>query len=185
MTFNHHSMETRREVILIPTGALRFSGFGAHEAAEYRAMSDTVVVLKKEMDPLELYRAFRSLTELMEELANELQIAFSDCDGNCEDCPYDRMDFPVEIEIPERLRARAGLSRGASLFVREDAEDVAEAIREDESFELLREFPGDILRAYVEAGVCPAILENSFMVGDAPHVSVEKRNDLEEATWNP
>ena len=182
MTFNHHSMETRREGILIPTGALRFSGFGAHEAAEYRAMSDAVVVLKKEMDPLELYRAFRSLTELMEEL---LQIAFSDCDGNCEDCPYDRMDFPVEIEIPERLRPRAGLSRGDSLFVREDAEDVAEAIREDEDFELLREFPSDILRAYVEAGVCPAILENSFMVGDAPHVSVETRNDLEETIWNP
>lgn len=171
MSLQNHMTENHRSGVLIPTGALRFSGFGAHEAAEYRAMSDAVVVLKKNMDPLELYRAFRSLTELMEELSNELQIAFSDCDGNCEDCPYNQMDFPVEIEIPERLRARAGLSRGASLFVREEAEDVVEAIREDGAFEMLREFPGDILRAFVEAGVCPAILENSFMVGDAPHVS--------------
>ena len=162
MYFRKTNAEPRNNAVELPTAALHFSGFGPKEPAEYYALSDAVVVLKQDMTTPELFRAFLSLLTLAQQLTNELILSVADCEGDCEDCPYEDLVFPVEIGLTENLRQNAGLPENAALFVCEEEDADPEEVREDTP---RRELPQDMLTAFVEAGFCPAILEKSFLVG--------------------
>ena len=159
------------EGMKIPRAALKLSGFGEHEAAEYHTLQDAVVVLKKQMSAPELVRAAWSLQQLSAELCTHLASlccpheCCEDCSEDGESCPYDPMDFAMNFEIPDELRERAGIPEGAPLHV-ELLEDGEITIAPNRDGPCLWDVPAPMMQAMLAAGICPAGLEALLKSGD-------------------
>ncbi len=168
MRFEKHDLT---EGCKLPVAALKLSGFGAHEAAEYHTLTNAVVVLKKRMNALELIRAVWSLQQLAAELCTHLAMLCCPCEG-CEDCcddegrcPYDAMDFAVNFEIPDELLEKAGIPEGAPLHV-ELLDDGEITISVNHDSPGLWDVPAPMMQGFLAAGVCPSALEDVLEAGE-------------------
>ena len=157
--------------VKIPAAAMNISGFAPDEAAEYHTLQDAVVVLKKQMNALELVRAAWSLQQLSAELCSHLAMlcvpheCCEDCSEDGESCPYDPMDFTVDFEIPDELRERAGIPEGAPLHV-ELLDDGEITISMNHDGPGLWDIPAPMMQGFFAAGICPASLEELMESGE-------------------
>lgn len=168
MKFEKHDLSNGMK---IPVAAMHLSGFGAHEAAEYFIMKDTVVVLKKRMNALELIHAAWSLQQLAAELCTHLAMqccAPVSCEQCVEEngvCTYGPLDYAMDLELPKELRERAGIPEDAPLHVEllDEGEITISVNHEGPS---LWDVPAPLMRGLLAAGICSAMLEDMLMEGD-------------------
>lgn len=159
------------EGMKIPRAALKLSGFGEHEAAEYHTLQDAVVVLKKQMSALELIRAAWSLQRLCAELCTHLALLCDPCgacaecdkeDGNA--CSYSPLDFALDFDIPDELREQAGIPENAPVHV-ELLEDGEFTVGVNHGDPCLWDVPAPLMKGLLGAGICPAVLEELLKTG--------------------
>ena len=168
MKFEKHDLSNGMK---IPVAAMQISGFGAHEAAEYFTLKDTVAVLKKQMTALELIRTAWSLQQLAAELCTHLAMLCcprEGCEDCCDDdgrCPYDALAFAVNFEIPDDLREKAGIPEGAPLHV-ELLDDGEITISMNHDSPGLWDVPAPMMQGFLAAGVCPSALEDVLESGE-------------------
>ena len=148
----------------IPPAALSVSGFGKEEFMEGHALSDSVVILKKEMCASELLRAASALEKLAAELYAHLGMVCSHCQDCSDTCPYGPEDFGIDVELPDAIRKAAGIPKEAKLQV--DIEEGAAVIRVDDGMPGLRNVPPHIMEAFLADGRCPDDLLDHIMEGD-------------------
>lgn len=166
MKFEKHDLT---EGMKLPAAAMQLAGFGAHEAAEYHTLKNTVVILKKRMNALELIQAVWSLEELMTELCAHLLEVCRLCDGceSCggaeEDCPYDELSYAAEVELPEELLERADIPQDAPLHVELEEGKIILSVNRDGPN--LWDVPAPLMRSFIRMGMCPACLEAMLETG--------------------
>jgi len=167
MKFEKHDLA---EGMKIPAAAMQLSGFGQHGRAEYYTMPDAVVVLKKNMNALEMIRAAWSLHELCAKLCSHLALCC--CSEDCEACseggeicPYDALDFALELDIPDELRERAGIPAGVPVHA-EFLDDGEFTISVNHDGPGLWDVPAPFMKGFLAAGVCPAALEKLLKGGE-------------------
>ena len=159
------------EGMKVPRGGLKLSGFGEHEAAAYHTLQDAVVVLKKQMSALELIRASWSLHQLSAELAVRLAMQCTprerceECSDDGESCPYDGLDFALNLDIPEELRERAGIPQDAPVHVEllDDGEFTVSVNHEGPG---LWDVPAPMMQGLLAARICPSALESMLESGE-------------------
>lgn len=168
MKFEKHNLE---EGMKIPVAAFQISGFGQHEAAEYHTLRDAVVVLKKHMSALEIIRAAWSLHELSAMLSSHLALqCFADedcetCSKDGETCPYEALDFALDLDIPDELRERAGIPADAPVHV-ELLDDGEFTVSVNHDSPGLWDVPAVFMKGFLAAGICPAALEKLLKGGE-------------------
>jgi len=159
------------EGMKIPIAAMQLSGFGAHESAEYYTMKDTVVVLKTKMNALEMIRAAWSLHKLSAMLSSHLALhCFADedcetCSKDGETCPYEALDFALDMDIPDELRELAGIPADAPVHV-ELLDDGEFTVSVNHDGPGLWDVPAAFMKGFLAAGICPAALEKLLKGGE-------------------
>ena len=148
----------------IPPAALALSGFGKEDALEGHALESVVVLLRREMNASELLRAAGALQELAGSLYTHLCLACSQCQECSEECPYGPEDFALDIDLPDELRAAAGIAPDAKL--RAEFGDGVAVIHADDGAPSLRDVPPHIMAAFLALGGCPGDLEEHIQEGD-------------------
>lgn len=148
----------------IPPAALALSGFGKEDALEGHAMSDAVVLLRKEMNASELLRAADALKNLATSLCVHLYRACSRCQECSEVCPYGPEDFAVDIDLSDELRKAAGIAPDAKL--RAEFGDGVAVIHADDGAPGLRDVPPYIMAPFLTLGGCPGDLDEHIQEGD-------------------
>ena len=168
MKFEKHDLT---EGCKLPVAALKLSGFGAHEAAEYHTLTNAVVVLKKRMNALELIRAVWSLHLLSTELSTALSMlcdprgSCAECSEDGKTCPYDALDFALDFDIPDELRERAGIPEGAPLHA-ELLDDGEITISTNHDGPGLWDVPAPLMKGLLATGICPSILKDLLEDGE-------------------
>lgn len=156
--------------INIPPAALRISGFAPQEGAEYHALGDCVVVLKKTMNASELVRAAWALHDLATELMNRLAGRCGGCGGQCGscdgECPYHWADFAVDSPLSDEARELGGISEHGVVHM-EFPENGGVLLAENNGEPGLWDVPVPIMEGLLASGVCPASLEMPIKSGEA------------------
>ncbi len=156
----------------IPVAAMQLSGFGTNEAAEYYTLKDTVVVMKKKMTASELIRAAWSLQQLSAELCTHLAMlcfpheSCNECSEDGEICPYEALDFALNLDIPDELRERAGIPSDAPVHV-ELLDDGEFSVSVNRNGPGLWDVPAPMMQGFLAAGVCPSALEDLLEAGES------------------
>lgn len=162
--------ETTKKKLVIPYDVLEPSGFQRGEPVEIRAMTDTAVILKPEMNAMEVIRVIDRLQRLVQELTLCLLESCEGCEGGdqcveSEDgtCPYSppagnilRPDVQREAGIPEGAKLCAWVNEGTNTVT------VAQAnYRYD-----LTDVPKWLLTSLTVMGLCLGSLEERLMSED-------------------
>lgn len=105
---------TTKKKLVIPNTVMAMSGFERGGMVEIRALTDAVVILKKEMTAMELANAVDGLQRLAVELLAEL----AGVCGPCQDCGSGECPAAPDrtaTVLPEEVRKDAGIPEGAKL----------------------------------------------------------------------
>ena len=162
---------TTKKKLVIPYDVLGPSGFQRGEPVEIRAMTDAAVILKPEMNAMEVIHVMDGLQRLVQELHICLLESCDPCDGadHCvesEDgiCPYTppagnilRPDVQREAGIPEGVKLCAWVNEGSNTVT------VAQA---DYRYDLT-DVPKWALTSLAVMGLCLGSLEERLMSEDA------------------
>ena len=148
----------------IPPTALTLSGFGKEDVLEGHALSDAVVLLRKEMNASQLLRAAGALHELATELYAHLHYSCAHCEECSEECPYGPEDFAFDIDLPDNLREAAGIPPDAKLQA--EFGDGMAVIHADDGTPSLRDVPPHVMAAFLSLRGCPGDLECHIKEGD-------------------
>ncbi len=123
------------------------------------------MIMKQQMNAMELLTTAEALNKLAAELIIHLAKVCGFCEGCETACPYDDLDGGM-LELPDYIREEAGIRADAKLcaVVNEDNHTVTLAMS-GYSYDL-RDVPENILELLSRLDVCMGALENHLIAED-------------------
>ena len=153
---------TTKKKLVIPNLIMEQSGFEKGKMVEIHALTDAVVILKKEMTAMELVHAIDQLQRMSTDLTVHLAQVCGPCEGCDGECDIDLEHPGSGVDLPEWVRQEAGIPKDAKLcaWPKEDGVVCVEAAnyRYD-----LSDVPPNILDVLAASGVCLNELEELLM----------------------
>lgn len=149
----------------VPSAALKISGLEGGDRIEIHTLERAAVIMKQQMNAMELLATAEELNKLAAELITHLARVCGICEGCETACPYDDLDGGM-LELPEHIREEAGIRADAKLcaVVNEDDHTVTLGVA-GYSYDL-RDVPENILEMLSELGVCMGALEHHLITED-------------------
>ena len=157
---------TTKKKLVIPFSVMELSGLEKGEPVEIRTLDDAVVILRNEMNAMELVRAIDSLQSAVLDLAMHLVDVCGpceDCTGN-EECPAD--PSRTATMIPEELRKEANIPTDAKLCAWVGDTPGTITVGQAEYRYDLTDVPPWILEILISRGACLGRLEERLMEED-------------------
>lgn len=149
----------------VPSAALKISGLEGGDRIEIHTLEHAAVIMKQQMNAMELLTTAEALNKLAAELIIHLAKVYGFCEGCETACPYDDLDGGM-LELPDYIREEAGIRADAKLcaVVNEDNHTVTLAMA-GYSYDL-RDVPENILELLSRLDVCMGALENHLIAED-------------------
>lgn len=149
----------------VPSPALKISGLEGGDRIEIHTLEHAAVIMKQQMNAMELLTTAEALNKLAAELIIHLAKVCGFCEGCETACPYDDLDGGM-LELPDYIREEAGIRADAKLcaVVNEDNHTVTLAMA-GYSYDL-RDVPENILELLSRLDVCMGALENHLIAED-------------------
>lgn len=147
--------------LIVPSGAMKLSGFEPVQEMELHTLDGALIILKKRMTAMELISTIDTLTQFCADLTTDLVQACSSYDilgGIGDSCPP--AYHGDEVSLPDYLLEGAGIPKSAKLCVSVDADNATITIQECESFDLTDDVPEYILSILKSSGACLGKLED-------------------------
>lgn len=137
----------------VPSAALKISGLEGGDRIEIHTLERAAVIMKQQMNAMELLTTAEALNKLAAELIIHLAKVCGFCEGCETACPYDGLDGGM-LELPDYIREEAGIRADAKLcaVVNEDNHTVTLAMA-GYSYDL-RDVPENILELLSRLDVC-------------------------------
>lgn len=151
--------------IFLPGAVLKISDFEESDQVEIHALKNTVIVMKHQMNAMELIQAMDSLNQLFLSLSCHLAKTCGTCSGCEGECPFGDFEYD-KIELDDDLRKEAGIPTDAKLSLYVDEEDHTIIVCEAGYDHDLRDIPPYLLEMMAFSGICLGELEERLMVGD-------------------
>ena len=138
---------TTKKKLVIPNIIMEQSGFEKGEMVEIHALTDAVVVLKKEMTAMELVHAIEQLQKLS---IDQVCGHWSDC---AEDCDIDLEHPGSGVDLPEWVRQEVGIPKDAKLCAWPKGDGVV-CVEEANYRYDLSDGPRQMLEMLADSGAC-------------------------------
>lgn len=164
--------ETTKKKLVIPTEVMERSGFEKGAPVAIHTLTDAVVILKKGMTAMELFRAVDQMKDLSVELLGALA-------GNCDPCEDCRGagdgSCPVLAALPEAevsgdVLREAGIPAGVKLTAQADPDSGAVIVTQADHRYDLQDAPLWELEILACLGVCYADLSELIRSEEPVHV---------------
>lgn len=153
---------TTKKKLVIPNIIMEQSGFEKGQNVEIHALTDAVVILKKEMTAMEVIHAIEHLQRLSVNLSVHLAQICGPCNGCEGDCDVD-LDHPGSgVYLPNWLREEIGIPQNAKLCAW-PMDDGTACVEEANYRYDLSDVPPQVLEVLSASGVCLSELEELLM----------------------
>ena len=156
---------TTKKKLVIPNAVMALSGFDRGGMVEIRALTDAVVILKKEMTAMEMVHA----VDVLQWLAVELLVELTEVCNTCQDCGNGECPATPErpaTVLPEEVRRDAGIPQGVKLCACPGGEQGTVMVTPADYRFDLTDVPEWMLSVMESLGVCLGDLEEFLMSED-------------------
>lgn len=153
---------TTKKKLVIPNLIMEQSGFEKGEMVEIHALTDTVVILKKEMTAMELIHAIEGIQQLSINLSIYLAKICGPCTGCDGECDIDLDNPGSGVDLPEWVRQEVGIPKDAKLCAW-PKEDGVVCVEEANYRYDLSDVPPQMLEVLSASGACLNELEELLM----------------------
>ena len=153
---------TTKKKLVIPNLIMEQSGFEKGETVEIHALTDAVVILKKEMTAMELVHAIEHIQQLSINLSVYLAQVCGPCSDCAEDCDIDLEHPGSGVDLPEWGRQEVGIPKDAKLCAWPKGDGVV-CVEEANYRYDLSDVPPQLLEVLAASGACLNELEELLM----------------------
>ena len=157
---------TTKKKLVIPNLIMEQSGFEKGKMVEIHALTDAVVILKKEMTAMELVHAIDQLQRMSADLTVHLAQVCGPCGGCAEECDIDLEHPGSGVDLPGWVRKEAGIAEDAKLCAWLADDGTVRVDQANYRYDL-SDVPPNILEVLAASGVCLSELELRLMQEDA------------------
>ena len=144
---------TTKKKLVIPNLIMEQSGFEKGEMVEIHALTDAVVILKKEMTAMELVHAIAHIQQMSIDLSIYLAQVCGPCTGCDSECDIDLDNPGSGVDLPEWVRQEVGIPKDAKLCAW-PKEDGVVCVEEANYRYDLSDVPPQMLEVLAASGAC-------------------------------
>ena len=159
------SVNNTGKKFVLPRVAFQLANFKEGDMLDLNINNDIVVVLKKNMNAMELINAAATLHTLYMELTDHLVDVCGDCEECFDTCPAEDV-HKERISLPDYLLREAGIPVGSKLWASVDEAQGIITVAQAEHERDLSDVPDWLLDELLDYGICAGALEHHLVLGD-------------------